>query len=165
MFDFKYSDHLFVVFLLLVWLLLFGSRNIINHQIEDVVNDERSQTNTFVIGFGVQKSRLLNRIIFISEALLFFVLLLLLPFSIYIVSVYIIYLIILVLVSEKNLQVDEFIQERALNEFYEIHFPLFVLIYFVYKDSLYSFLLFFHLIVFSAVYYNYLKLFVKKYIK
>ena len=165
MFDFKYSDHLFVVFLLLVWLLLFGSRNIINHQIEDVVNDERSQTNTFVIGFGVQKSRLLNRIIFISEALLFFVLLLLLPFSIYIVSVYIIYLIILVLVSEKNLPVDEFIQERALNEFYEIHFPLFVLIYFVYKDSLYSFLLFFHLIVFSAVYYNYLKLFVKKYIK
>ena len=53
MFDFKYSDHLFVVFLLLVWLLLFGSRNIINHQIEDVVNDERSQTNTFVNGFGV----------------------------------------------------------------------------------------------------------------
>lgn len=155
------------------WLLLMGVRNIINHQIEDYENDINTNTQTFVTKVGFQKSyQLVLRYLVPIELLIFFIVLYSLPSTQHIfIFAYIMY-IIAYYIKEKIAQKDilsnvnfryDFFNKQLLNEFYEIHLPLLLLLYFSYFEHFFIWILIVNLILFLPIYYRYTIGFFKKY--
>lgn len=165
-----------VLFLLLyvVWLILMGIRNILNHQIEDYDNDMNSQTQTFVTAHSVHKSKTwVMHLIVPFEWLLFFLLLFFLPETRHLfLYAYILYISAYLLkervsknaplFSDFNVRYD-FINKQLLNEFYEIHLPLLLLCYFSFYQPFFIWILSLNLLLFFPIYLRYTIGFIKKY--
>lgn len=72
-FSFNHAIPLFFLIILMGLFFLKGLRNIIVHQINDRKADRLSQTNTFILSYGVDKSvKLINKIILPFEVVLLF---------------------------------------------------------------------------------------------
>lgn len=123
----------YVVFLL--WLFIFGIRGIINHQYEDLENDIKSNTNTFIKTSSEKNRRILQKTIFIIEIISFTLLLALtVPFYIIAIGV-LIYLLILFgrkMLFNNAIVFFNITKGRAysifLFEFYSIIFPLMLIV-------------------------------------
>lgn len=157
-----------------VWLILMGIRNILNHQIEDYNNDVNTQTQTFVTGYGIHKSKLqVMHFIVPFEWIFFFLILLLLPKTNHLfLYAYILYISAYILKERisknasllSNFDVRyNFINKQLLNEFYEIHFPLLLLCYFSFYQPFFIWILALNLLLFFSIYLRYTIGFVKKY--
>ncbi len=157
----------FIVFYV-IWLLFAGIRNIIKHQIEDYDNDNNTDTKTFTTIYGIEFSKKLSfRFLFPIELLLFISLLIILKTPYFIVFFcYIIYITILFIKKNKTTDSDlySFINTRILNEFYEIHLPIILLICFSFIKPIFITILVLNLLLFSPIYLSYLKGFWEKYI-
>lgn len=157
------------------WLLFSGCRNILNHQIEDYANDLNTKTKTFVVTNGIPITQ--NSIMYFFapiEFILFFTVLLLLPpFNIILCTIYLLfaisYLIVFYLKSNQTLFIDrkqlfQFINQKLLNEFYEIHLPILLLILFSIKNKDFIWILFLNILLFFPIFYRYAKGFFLKYL-
>ena len=115
-----------------IWLTLSGVRNIFNHQIEDLENDEKSGTITFVVKY-LNKKKEINTslwILIFLEIVLFC--LILIPRGLGIIVIVWLFLSTLHLLRNRNhlMNHDTFfsiLHHRILNEFYEIIFPVILL--------------------------------------
>ncbi|MFN8236821.1 MAG: UbiA family prenyltransferase [Chitinophagales bacterium] len=157
-----------------VWLILMGIRNILNHQIEDYDNDLNTQTQTFVTDHGILKTKKwVMHLVVPVEWLLFFLLLFLLPETRHLLLyAYILYVLAYIvkeriskhapLLSDFNVRYD-FINKQLLNEFYEIHFPLLLLCYFSFYQPFFIWILSLNLLMFFPIYLKYTIGFIKKY--
>lgn len=156
-----------------LWLLVTGIRNIICHQIDDFENDVSSYTITFVRNIGVENAQKLTfPYLFFVEILLFILLLIFLHFNFQIpLLLFLLYVLLIVLMrylkrnkNETKHQLYHFVNEKILNEFYEIQLPVLLLLYYAYYDRQFILLLMLHLMLFSGIYYAYGKGFYHKYI-
>ncbi|MCB0508067.1 MAG: UbiA family prenyltransferase [Chitinophagales bacterium] len=163
----------FFIIIYVIWLLFMGIRNILNHQLDDYANDKNSKTNTFVIQNGIEKSSaLVYRFLIPIEFLLFIGLLYSLPlnFPIFLL-VYLLYMLIYILVfyfKQSTIKTNtatlfEFFNKRLLNEFYEIHLPIILLLFFSFYNPFFIWILILNLIMFSQLYYHFILNFIRKY--
>lgn len=150
-----------------LWLLLVGIRNIIKHQIEDFKNDTNTNTNTFVIKYGIDFSKNISIVnFFIPELILFSIILFFINFQFhFVLIIYLFYIIFMFIKRNKNSDNNlyNFINQRILNEFYEIYLPIILLIYFSYFNPFFLILLCLNVVFFNQIYLHYLKGFYKKY--
>lgn len=163
----------FFIIIYVIWLLFMGIRNILNHQLDDYANDKNSKTNTFVIQNGIEKSSsLIYRFLIPIEFLLFIGLLYSLPFNFPIfLLVYLLYMLIYILVfyfKQSTIKTNtatlfEFFNKRLLNEFYEIHLPIILLLFFSFYNPFFIWFLILNLIIFSQLYYHFILNFIRKY--
>jgi 4-hydroxybenzoate polyprenyltransferase len=158
-----------LVILYIFWLLLMGCRNIFNHQIEDYENDLASGTKTIATDIGREKlSRIILLFFIPAEAGIFLAMLYFLPLPNYfILFVYIIY-IIQYFIRKKKLQslyriyidkkidysddIYKFYNNNLLNEFYEIHMPLVLLIYFSFYQHFFIWIFIINFLAFFRLY-------------
>lgn len=150
-----------------VWLLLAGIRNIIKHQIEDIENDKKTNTVTFVSRIGTVSAEKITLFLLSPAEIILFLLLLFFIKVKYpvILFVYLLYMLMMFIkrssTTESNIYT--FINVRILNEFYEIHLPVLLLIYFSCYESFFITLLLFNLLLFAPIYISYAKGFIDKY--
>ncbi len=149
------------------WLLIVGIRNILKHQVDDWENDIRTNTKTFVTQHGTAMAEKISfYFVFPLEIILFFTLLFILDFVYNSIAIlYILYLIYIYLNWKSNLSKYHTINARGFNEFYEIHLPILLLLYFSIYNTTFILVLLFHAFLFFSIYYNYIKGYIKKYIK
>lgn len=152
-----------------IWLICSGCRNIINHQIDDFHNDSNSNTDTLITTIGIDKSKKwVSALLIPIELISFIVLLYNIPHSYHIFFfTYLIYFIIYVYVFyvKKENTLYNLFNLKLLNEFYEIHLPVILLIYFSLHNSFYIYILVINLIMFTPIYYSYIKGFFQKYLR
>ncbi|MFN8295422.1 MAG: UbiA family prenyltransferase [Chitinophagales bacterium] len=159
----------------IIWLIIVGSRNIINHQIHDFDNDMNTQTSTFVTNYGKEKAKKAILLILIPvELTLFIPLIYCIPEThhifLFLFLIYIVAYLIMQLVKNKTVifrDIEEiylFLNQKILNEFYEIHLPVFLLCYFSIIKPFFIWILILNLILFLPIYFAYIKGFLKKYI-
>ncbi|HRH58638.1 MAG TPA: UbiA family prenyltransferase [Chitinophagales bacterium] len=159
----------------IIWLIIVGSRNIINHQIEDFDNDINTKTITFVTNYGKENSkRQVLRLLIPLELLLFFPMIYFLPNTHHVVVIFFIlyilsYLVMQKIKNKKTIFKDAddiyiFLNQKILNEFYEIHLPLLLLCYFSIIKPFFIWILILNLFIFLPIYLEYIKGFIKKYI-
>ncbi len=168
----RVADSFLIIYV--VWLILMGIRNILNHQIEDYDNDLNTQTQTFVTLHGVRKSKSwVMHLMVPFEWGLFFLLLYFLPQTrhlfLYAYLFYILAYIIKERISKKAPLLSDFeirydfINKQLLNEFYEIHLPLLLLCYFSFFQPFFIWILSLNLLLFFPIYLRYTIGFIKKY--
>ena len=166
--------HLFILIPFLLWLALSGCRNILNHQIEDYANDKNTNTNTFATLYEiptVQKWVLYGIAPF--ELIAFVALLCHLPkFHFLLCSIYLLFMLIYLAVfykkSNRTLfrnknEFYSFLNQKLLNEFYEIHLPVLLLAFFSFYNPFFIWILALNLVLFIPIYYAYTVGFIKKY--
>lgn len=156
-----------LIICLSLWLFLFGIRNIFIHQIEDLENDKKAKTKTWIQEIGEEKIKKITFFIMVPvEFILFIFLQALLPTPIWAIIIpYLIYIVAYFLkkylvnkfpffVSEswKNKDVFYFFNGNLLNEYYEKFLPIVMIIAFCATNIEYGFLLIFHLIFFLPIY-------------
>ncbi len=151
------------------WLLLMGCRNILNHQLEDFENDILSGTKTVATQIGIKNlNTIIHLLIIPAEGFLFVFFLATLPFpNELIVLAYGLYILLYFIRRKKEKfyklffdpnsipdkkALSSFINNNLLNEFYELHYPLVLLIYFSYYQHYFVILLLLHLFIFSPMY-------------
>jgi 4-hydroxybenzoate polyprenyltransferase len=158
----------FFLILFSVWLLLVGIRNILKHQIEDCENDIHTNTNTFVTKNGKLLSEKISYYIAKIEIIIFCVLLFLLKTPMhFILILYAVYVLLLLLSKELNknaIALFDFINSRILNEFYEIHLPVLLLIYFSFVQHFFILILLFNIVLFYPIYKSFIVGFHHKYL-
>ncbi len=163
----------FFLVVYLSWLILLGIRNILNHQREDFSNDISTNTNTFVIQIGIKYAEnLIMHVIIPIELALFSIMLYMLPqsnhlfFYCYLIYAFV-YISKEVIVTKKlsnnSTNWYSFFNRQLLNEFYEIHLPILLLIYFSYHQSFFIWILVLNLLLFLPIYIRYTIGFFKKY--
>lgn len=158
---FEFRDEL--LFLYVFWLLIFGVRNILLHQLEDYINDKNTNTTTFATTFGLAHTKRIIRYIIFFEIIYFCFLIYSLPeINIIIIIIYIIYIFLLFLMSSKFS--FYFLNERVLNEFYEIHLPLILLILYTLQQPKFIYFLVCNLLLLLPIYYRFAKGFITKYL-
>lgn len=160
--------HIKLIALYTIWLLLVGIRNIIKHQIEDIENDMRTNTNTFVTKNGKLATERMSYLIASSEIVIFIVLLFTLQTPIhYIIIFYFIYIVFIIISTKLNkdsMTLFNFINTRILNEFYEIHLPILLLIYFSFVQHFFMLIVLINIVFFYPIYKSYIAGFYSKYI-
>jgi len=159
--------HYTFIILFSVWLLLVGIRNILKHQIEDYENDINTNTNTFVTKNGKLLSEKISYFLANIEIIIFCVLLFLLKTPMhFILILYVVYVILLLFSKKINrnpITLFDFINTRILNEFYEIHLPVSLLIYFSFVQHFFILILLFNIVLFYPIYKSFLVGFYHKY--
>ncbi|MDB5227938.1 MAG: hypothetical protein JWN78_2131 [Bacteroidota bacterium] len=162
--------------LYLAWLSFMGTRNILNHQIEDYGNDLQSNTNTFVTVNGIEKSKKAALLYLIpAEFILFLLLTFFLPGTQHILFyTYLVYAVLYFFRKKTewtihksdslllNKEFYNFLNKNILNEFYEIHLALILLFYFSYYNHFYIVILLFHTLLFYPIYSRFIKGFINK---
>lgn len=164
--------NLYFIALYTAWLFIVGIRNIINHQVEDFDNDTQTQTQTFVtkLGINFSKKLVLNWLLPIEWFVFLFILFMLpetyrLFFYLYLTYSFLYYFRkkIHEVLREYNdaLYLNDafynFCNKNLLNEFYEIHLPLLLLIFFSYYDLFYVWVLGLNLLFFYPIYAQFVK--------
>lgn len=166
--------NLLILIPFLLWLLFSGCRNIIHHQIEDFANDKNTNTNTFATRYGISMAqKIVLYVIAPVEVIAFIALLCHLPhFRFVLCAIYllfaIIYLMVFYLKSNRTLFNNkagwyQFLNQKLLNEFYEIHLPVILLAFFSFYNPFFIWILILNLLLFVPIYYSYTIGFIKKY--
>lgn len=158
-----------LLFILVLWLLLFGVRNIFNHQIEDLHNDIKTNIKTSIQEIGeLRMKKLICYVLVPLEFLCFILLQFLLPSPIvYITIPYFIYCLAYFFKKYKidkypffekenwrSNAVFSFLNGNLLNEYYEKYWPIVLILSFALQDMRYFLLLAFHLLFFMPIYLN-----------
>ncbi len=156
-----------VIVLYAIWLMFVGVRNILKHQVEDFENDNKTKTKTFVTIYGIEYSKKLStRFLFPFELIIFISLLLIIRTPYFVVLIiYILYITALIVKRNETNEADlfHFINTRIFNEFYEIHLPIILLICFSFSNPIFIIILILNLLLFSPIYFSYVKGFWNKY--
>lgn len=146
----------YYIFIGIFWLFIIGIRNILIHQIDDFENDKNTNTQTFTTNIGKRKTmQFIYKTIFPIEIILFFALLYILPKNgIFIIILYLIYTIAIYLINQRQFKKNfaHYINQRILNEFYEIYLPILLLITYYISGSNSLYIPIFHLMLFSPIY-------------
>lgn len=167
---------IYVGVLFIIWLLIMGVRNIINHQIDDIEHDINTKTKTLITQIGIDKSkRLVVYGLLPAEWLVFVFLLFILPetyrlfFYVYLVYSFLYYFrknmpehLLKTDLLYKNEAFYKFSNTNLLNEFYEIHLPILLLLYFSLYDLFFLLVLAINLLFFFPIYYAFIKEFFLK---
>jgi hypothetical protein len=154
--DFRINFFSTTIATLLIWQLISGLRNILSHQIIDFHNDLNTNTTTFTVKYGLQKSKFLLAKIFISlEIISFSVFLLLieLGFLFFIISYVVYCLLVLVRFVKKDYHEKSRIKKFTnlfLDDFYLQILPVLTLIYLTTSDWKYLILVFLQIILFQS---------------
>jgi hypothetical protein len=146
------------------WIFLFGFRNILKHQIEDVHHDKISKTNTLIQGRDIAKMKNFAIYLLIPLELIFFVFTIIAASPLYlnILGIYLTYIFLYVFKRRKELTINgkiqqsalfNFLNERILNEFYERWLGILILLIMIIASQNYFLLvlLTFHLLLFHRV--------------
>ena len=160
----------------ITWLVIVGSRNIINHQIEDYHNDVNTSTATFVTRYGIERSKKWVLYILIPlEFMLFLPLAYHIPGTQHLVVLFFLLYAVAYLIMQKirnksvlfndTEELNLFLNQKILNEFYEIHLPILLLCYFSLIKPFFISILLLNLGMFSPIYFSYAKGFFLKYIR
>ena len=172
----KTSFYTSFIWIYISWLIILGCRNIINHQIQDYHNDINTNTQTFVTKHGIIKSkRWVLYLLIPIEFLLFLLLVFYLPGTQHLLFllflIYVIAYIIIQKIKNKNFifkdtnELVSFFNQKILNEFCEIHLPIFLLCYFSLLKPFFLWILILNLLMFMPIYIEYIKGFMQKYLK
>lgn len=169
------TSNYFLIAIFCFWLIVTGIRNIINHQIDDYTNDINSNTPTYVTKVGITKSKRQVLIYILPiELILFIVVLYYLPINNHLMLiVYLAFLLMHLLFyflkhKQPKTYLDSFyviINKKITNEFYEIHLPILLLIYFSIYQPIFRWILYLNLLLFSNIYIQFLKKFIYKYFR
>jgi len=149
------------------WLFIIGIRNILIHQIDDFENDKNTDTQTFATNYGKRKTmQIVYKTIFPIEILLFITLLYILPKNgTFIIILYIIYTIAIYLINKEQFRKNfaHYINQRILNEFYEIYLPALLLLIYYFSGNYSLYIPIFHLLLFAPIYLKSFYAFAAKY--
>ncbi len=161
--------NMFHVFLFGIWLTLSGIRNIISHQIDDLLNDTKTNTQTFLVRFQKKKNliKISLWVVIAFEVILFCGILIPRGLGSIVICWFGLALIHIIRNFRKfsnDLNLFQIVHHRILNEFYEIIFPIVLLFTIVLSQSSYWGLILFHCIVFSMLYFDYFERFLKQYV-
>jgi hypothetical protein len=128
----------------------------------------RTNTNTFVTKNGKLATERMSYLIASSEIVIFIVLLFTLQTPIhYIIIFYFIYIVFIIISTKLNkdsMTLFNFINTRILNEFYEIHLPILLLIYFSFVQHFFMLIVLINIVFFYPIYKSYIAGFYSKYI-
>lgn len=159
--NFEYKNEMLYFYVL--WLFVLGIRNILLHQLEDYLNDKNTNTQTFATTYGLSQTKIIIKYSIFFELFFFSLFLYCLPKVNFIVIVfYIAYLFLLLLL--KNKFSFFFVNERVLNEFYEIHLPILLLVLYTLQEPKFIYFLVFNIVLLSPIYYKFGKGFLAKYL-
>lgn len=152
-------------YVLVLWLICKGSRNIILHQIDDRKKDKTAGINTFVVKHGgVFALNLINRLILPLEFLGFAALLYFarhtfsyfyIPFAAFIVFTIVKFSLWKVFVLPTRQMRFKFLY--FLNDYYEDWLPLTMLVYLSLSDMFFVFYLIIHLVLFPRTMVNFVR--------
>lgn len=153
----KISSTFFI--LIFIWQLILGIRNILLHQIEDIDNDIKSNTITFVVKYGQTKTfKLINH--FLLPAEIIFCCVIIGAISIYLNHFYLVFVLFLFFSILKHgfwkifsLPLNHWQKAYLffLNDFYEEWMPLLPLIYLLQISPAFFLLLALHVILFNNI--------------
>jgi 4-hydroxybenzoate polyprenyltransferase len=158
---FNYKIEIIIFYI--CWLFLLGIRNILLHQIEDIKNDLNTKTRTFVTEYGILfAKRIIKYIIFFE--IIYFILILynLTEIRNILLLTYILYIFLLYSLNRNSFQFYN-INQRILNEFYEIHFPFLLLLLYTIQQPKFIYIFIFNIILLLPIYRRFAKGFLQKY--
>jgi len=152
-------------FILVIWLLTKGMRNIMLHQIDDRKKDRHVRVNTFVVKFGsVFSLNLINRLILPLEFLSFVVLVFMASPTFPIFYAFLIAFIVFTIIKFSLWKVFVLPPRQMrfkflffLNDYYEDWLPLVMLFYLISVNHYFVFYLIAHLLFFPKTVVNFVK--------
>lgn len=150
----NFPEFGFWLFILALWQLVLGIRNILFHQLKDFEDDIRSGTNTFVTNYGLQKTeRLVALYIIPLEAALFVAFMGANRAQLYLLAPFIfLYWMAIFVRNRKQLRGLGF-RERAyllFDDLYVLWLPVFVVALLPLVEPLYAVVIGLHLLVFRS---------------
>ncbi len=163
----KQNFSIYFILIVLLWLFIIGIRNILIHQIDDFENDQNTKTKTFATNIGKKQTmKIVYNSILPLEIILFTILFYQLPQNgLFIIALYIIYCIAIFLINKEHFRKHfaHYVNQRLLNEFYEIYLPVLLLIIY-YISGIHSlYIPIFHFVLFAPIYLKSFLAFTKKY--